>query len=345
VIKHWFNKINFVGKIAKYLNRNSQLAKIISLIIIAIIIPLTVVGALSIQNYRQYASESCRLRGDANGDGEVDIADVIYVERVILGLSKETSESDANRDGEVNIVDVTYIERLILGQEGDPYVCTKDPEPPPANSSGSSGNSSGSSNNSPSCGDALPNGVPDLFQISVNSTTATLYYSPLGSNVTDYYIFYGDKPGASQFSVSTKQGRSSGVLSYSINYLNPNTTYYFKVRGQNGCAPGGWSNEMKMSTGSSESKGVIIYYKNGTVKSDVITNTSVVPTIVPTILVTIKPIITKSPTVTQSPHSSISPGVSSGIENLSNPSPEPEISLAPSPIPHKKTCFLWWCWY
>ena len=55
------------------------------------------------------------LQGDANGDGVVDIGDVTYVEREILGLSPPTPGCDANEDGVINMADVTKIERIILG--------------------------------------------------------------------------------------------------------------------------------------------------------------------------------------------------------------------------------------
>jgi hypothetical protein len=54
------------------------------------------------------------LKGDANGDGEVNIADVTKVELIILRLTPETPGADANQDGEVNIADVTMIELMIL---------------------------------------------------------------------------------------------------------------------------------------------------------------------------------------------------------------------------------------
>jgi hypothetical protein len=52
--------------------------------------------------------------GDANGDGSVNIGDITYVERVILGLSPETPGCDASLNGSVSIGDVTMIERIIL---------------------------------------------------------------------------------------------------------------------------------------------------------------------------------------------------------------------------------------
>jgi large repetitive protein len=55
------------------------------------------------------------LIGDADGSGYVNMGDVTYVERVILGLVEETSGCDANLNGSISIGDVTMIERIILG--------------------------------------------------------------------------------------------------------------------------------------------------------------------------------------------------------------------------------------
>jgi len=57
----------------------------------------------------------CLQPGDANGDCVVNMADVTWVERIILGLAPPTPCADANEDGVVNMADVTKIERIILG--------------------------------------------------------------------------------------------------------------------------------------------------------------------------------------------------------------------------------------
>ena len=46
--------------------------------------------------------------GDANGDGEVDIADVTYILGVMASGGKE-AVADINGDGEVDIADVTNV--------------------------------------------------------------------------------------------------------------------------------------------------------------------------------------------------------------------------------------------
>jgi hypothetical protein len=55
------------------------------------------------------------LRGDADGDGGVNMGDVVKVERIILGLDPPTAGADANGDGEINMGEVTRIERIVLG--------------------------------------------------------------------------------------------------------------------------------------------------------------------------------------------------------------------------------------
>ena len=55
------------------------------------------------------------LRGDATGDGLVDMADVVYVERVIMEMSPTTPGCDPSYDGRVDMADVVFIERLIIG--------------------------------------------------------------------------------------------------------------------------------------------------------------------------------------------------------------------------------------
>lgn len=92
----------------------------------------------------------------------------------------------------------------------------------------------------PICSDTPPQGSPDLFQIDRNGERATLYFTPLGDPLTYYYISYGLDESAEGYGVEIP-GDKDGVLSYTINDLDPNKTYYFKVRGGNGCKPGDWS--------------------------------------------------------------------------------------------------------
>ena len=52
-------------------------------------------------------------RGDVNGDGEINIADVNFLIDIIL-TSGSTPASDVNGDGEVNVADVNFLIDMIL---------------------------------------------------------------------------------------------------------------------------------------------------------------------------------------------------------------------------------------
>ena len=53
------------------------------------------------------------LRGDVNGDGEVDMDDSIFVTNIILDTEAETEAADVNNDGKINIQDVMFIVNYI----------------------------------------------------------------------------------------------------------------------------------------------------------------------------------------------------------------------------------------
>ena len=55
------------------------------------------------------------LRGDVNGDGEVNIADINVVIDIILDGNGFTAATDVNGDGEINIADINAIIDIILG--------------------------------------------------------------------------------------------------------------------------------------------------------------------------------------------------------------------------------------
>ena len=98
------------------------------------------------------------------------------------------------------------------------------------------------------CTGEKPDHPPDLFQINATKDKATLYFTPVNNAVTGYSIFYGYERGDERFNVSFPYGYSDGVISYTINYLSPNTRYYFKVRADNGCRRGWWSDTLSART-------------------------------------------------------------------------------------------------
>ena len=59
-------------------------------------------------------------RGDVNGDGKVDVADVSLLINIVLGISDDEeaiSRGDTNGDGKVDVADVSIIINIVLGIE------------------------------------------------------------------------------------------------------------------------------------------------------------------------------------------------------------------------------------
>ena len=99
----------------------------------------------------------------------------------------------------------------------------------------------------PGCSASKPVGAPQLFQIDTTGTNANLHFSPI-ANASSYFISYGFTAGDERFGTEFSLGGTDTAINHTINSLEPNTTYYFKVRGGNGCMPGDWSINLKATT-------------------------------------------------------------------------------------------------
>jgi len=177
-----------------------------------------------------------------------------------------------------------------------------------ANDSNNNTNSNSSSPSSASvCGDSPPTLIPDLFQINTSLNTAKLFFTPI--DVNQFFVSFSTNPNAEENGELVTLARE-GVQSHNIYFLKPNTTYYIKVRGQNGCMPGPWSNIMEFTTDNS------IYYEYYPKSASITKTTSIskTTTLIPTSTISIK----------------------------SSPTPIP-VSQS-SPETKSKHCFLWWCW-
>lgn len=75
-----------------------------------------------------------------------------------------------------------------------------------------------------------------------------LYFTPSDGPVDKYVLEYGTSPGNYQYGIQNMGVNSKNQMSYLVSSLAPSTTYYFRVRGGNGCAAGGWSNELSTKT-------------------------------------------------------------------------------------------------
>ena len=103
--------------------------------------------------------------------------------------------------------------------------------------------------NADSCTDKVPTVIPELFEINLDNTSATLFFTP--SDASSYFISFSQDPSAMEHGALFNLSRE-GVQSATVNYLNPNTIYFFKVRADNGCAPGEWSNILMAKTSLSK---------------------------------------------------------------------------------------------
>lgn len=195
--------------------------------------------------------------------------------------------------------------------EGEP---TPTPTATPTSSTSSNSNSSTST---PNCNDSAPT-KPELFQVDIKGTSAKLFFTPL--QATDkFYVSFSTNSNAEEHGVEVILAKE-GVQNYTVNALKPNSSYYFKVRGQNGCMPGEWSNIVKVTSKSIGVTKTISYYMNS-LKTKV---TSVFQAI-------------KLPK----------------IKNSTPTTPTPEITPVPKEVNKQETakqpekekfCLLWWCW-
>lgn len=97
------------------------------------------------------------------------------------------------------------------------------------------------------CTQSKPGNAPWLYGAVAQSKTSVLLYFTDSADPIDHYVLeYGKKSGEYLFGASNIGKK--GTRTYLVQSLTPNTTYYFRVRGGNGCATGAWSNEMSVKT-------------------------------------------------------------------------------------------------
>lgn len=144
--------------------------------------------------------------------------------------------------------------QMVIADQGNNRVLIyNDPVPPPSPSpqpgQAHPAFSAPSPAQPPGCGDWIPAGVPDLFQINRTQNATTLYFTPTNDNVQHYHVIYGFEQGDERFgslSNTISQSSNQGVQNITISSLDPSTEYWFKVAPVNGCAVGSWSSWLKV---------------------------------------------------------------------------------------------------
>lgn len=121
---------------------------------------------------------------------------------------------------------------------------------PSSQSSGGSNESNGQSSSrspfdAPICSDSRPTSAPKIVSaVSNQPNQVTLVWTKANDPLSYYMVAYGlesNKPLFGNPNIGDKN-----TIIYTVKALSGGTTYYFKVRGGNGCMPGEFSNEVKV---------------------------------------------------------------------------------------------------
>lgn len=89
------------------------------------------------------------------------------------------------------------------------------------------------------CTDSIPAKTPTNFVAIPGQNSVTLSWSEPDDNFTYHLIAYGTDP--EKFLYGNPNIGGKNTSSYTVNSLSAGTTYYFKIRTGNGCAPGPFS--------------------------------------------------------------------------------------------------------
>lgn len=103
------------------------------------------------------------------------------------------------------------------------------------------------------CADQSPGEkTPWLYAATAqDGNSILLYFAQAADPVSYYALEFGTESGKYAWGSTNIGGNEART--YLVKSLQPNTTYYFRVRAGNGCATGGWSNEISATTKGSMS--------------------------------------------------------------------------------------------
>jgi hypothetical protein len=102
--------------------------------------------------------------------------------------------------------------------------------------------SSETTEDSSSCSAEKPSSTPDLYQIEASDNSAKLFFTPPTNSVTGYTVEYGTTSSANEFAVAFSNSDTTGAVTYNIENLTTQKTWYFRVKANNDCVGTAWSN-------------------------------------------------------------------------------------------------------
>jgi hypothetical protein len=207
--------------------------------------------------------------GGNNNDKAMDIAFDSANNALVTGSTKSNS-LNFDPTGITNIPTTFltggewgYLSTFSWTQQVPVPTAAPTPTPGPSNGSNNSNNNNSSSGGGGgpttfTCTSHVPV-APKIFQIWATKSNATVYFVPSADPQDTYTVSYGLYSDAEMYNVTFSYSDKSGAIPYTINALGANTTYYFKVRANNGCMPGSWSNTLNLKTAYSGSGGNTAY--------------------------------------------------------------------------------------
>jgi hypothetical protein len=95
--------------------------------------------------------------------------------------------------------------------------------------------------------------------VDAGANFAKLYINPCRENCSKMQVWYGRTDAADEYNVEISTPSGTGVFSYTINALAPNTKYFFKIKCINGCSSGSFGDVLSATTSSC----VTSYYRVG----------------------------------------------------------------------------------
>lgn len=131
------------------------------------------------------------------------------------------------------------------------------PSPTPPGPAPSSTSTASPASASPSGCSDLPPGAkaPWIYAALPTAPNAVMLYFAEGDNPIDHYVLeYGLASG--NYIFGSGNIGPQGTRTYLVQSLAPGTTYYFRIRGGNGCAAGGWSNEFSARPGAGAGRSI-----------------------------------------------------------------------------------------